>query len=175
LMVVSRGPRPRHTTPWHPHSAFGPWRQARQSRSPLSQVVTTSRPATPTFCFSEVVRFFSMEPHVRRHACSLSRSFCSHMNMSRACYSAKRVVSIASGIETCPRAPRSGCPMMTSGSLGASSPMTAEVVAAGIWDAPTDGLDGSIRDRSCTPHRGGRIHLRHHLWDRGPVATLQLC
>jgi hypothetical protein len=86
--------------------------------------------ATAAFCFLEAVHFLSMEPHIRRCACSLSRVFCSYRNMSHACCSAKRVVSTALGTETCPRAPRPRCPMMTSCSSGASSLMATEVVAA---------------------------------------------
>jgi hypothetical protein len=91
---------------------------------------------TTTLCFSEVVHFFSMEPHIRRHTRSSSRFFNSHRNTSRACCSAKRDVSTASGTETYLGAPRPGCPMMTSCSSGAPSPMAVEVVTAAVWDAP---------------------------------------
>jgi hypothetical protein len=108
-----------------------------------------SRVAT-AFCFLEAVCFFSMELHIKRRARSSSRFFYSNRNMSRACCSAKKVVSTASGTETYPRAPRSGCPMTTLGPSRASSPMTAEVVTASIWGTPTVGLDGVVMPPSAT-------------------------
>jgi uncharacterized membrane protein len=86
------------------------------------------------FYFLEAVRSFSRDPHFRRLARSSSRFLFSQRNMSRFCYSVKRAVPTASGMETYLGAPRPGCPMMNSGSSMTSSLTAAEAVVVATWD-----------------------------------------